>query len=173
MGRPVNRLRAMFGDNESQYNQMMETVMEEDEIWWARMKLGRQDLMDLGRSSSPGEEEKEEATQTQSSGSDSAVWYIVHLSKFSDPADGKTAIFCEMKNIHTAVLQEERLRAAKKHEYEILQNIIPKHIIEHLIQKEKELARARSLGNSASRSSTSSDDFLDIDISAFRMIDDD
>jgi class 3 adenylate cyclase len=179
-GKPVNRLRALFGGNESQYRDMMETVMEEDEIWWAEMKLGREDLMNLGRTSlsdstlgASGDGQKEEEEVTQSGGSDSAVWYIVHLSKFSDPADGKTTIFCEMKNIHAAVLQEERLREAKKHEYEILQNIIPKHIIDHLIQKEKEVARARSPGNSASRSSTSSDDFLDIDISAFRMIDDD
>jgi hypothetical protein len=40
------------------------------------------------------------------------VWYAVQLLKFSDPADGQTAIFCEMENIHEVVLQEERLREA-------------------------------------------------------------
>jgi len=99
----------------------------------------------------------------------SSVWYAVQLQKFSDPADGKTVIFCEMENIHLAVLQEEKLRAAKKKEYEILQSIIPKHIIEDLIEKEKDAAKLKPLSPT---SSGSSDDFLNLDMSYFKMIDD-
>merc|ERR1712157_305781 len=184
-GKPVNRLRALFGDNESQYNEMMETVMEKkDEVWCSRMKLGREHLMpepELGRSLSVSfgsfgtvdrifPSSREHCQEGHTNNDDySSVWYAVQLHKFSDPADGKTVIFCEMENIHLAVLQEEKLRAAKKKEYEILQSIIPKHIIEDLIEKEKDAAKLKPLSPT---SSGSSDDFLNLDMSYFKMIDD-
>jgi len=172
-GTPVNRLRALFGDNESKYNEMMETVMEKGEIWWARMKLGREHLMPelkLGRSLSESSgtvdsifsmsgEYYEEVKK------DSSVWYTIQLLKFSDPADGETAIFCEMKNIHKVVLQEEKLRAAKKHEHELLQSIIPQNIIEHLLKVNEE-----HKGTLSPKLSGSNEDFLDM--SYFKMIDD-
>jgi class 3 adenylate cyclase len=183
-GKPVNRLRALFGDNESQYEEMMETLMEKGQVWCSRMKLGREHLMpelrllsdrSLSGSSSGGTTlsfdsifSSEDNPEVQR---DRHVWYAVQLLKFGDPADGKTAIFCEMDNIHSAVLQEERLRAAKKHEYEILQNIIPPHIIEHLLEKEKEAAAARRLSPQSS-SGSSHDSLNSLDMSDFRMIDD-
>jgi len=179
-GKPVNRLRALFGDNESKYNEMMETVMEKDKIWCSRMKLGREHLMPepkVGRSLSESSgtvdsilfSSGEHCQEGHTNNDDSSVWYTIQLLKFSDPADGKTAIFCEMENIHKVVLQEEKLRAAKKHEYEILQSIIPKHIIQDLIQKEKDAAKLKPLSPT---SSGSSDDFLNLDMSYFKMIDD-
>jgi class 3 adenylate cyclase len=175
-GKPVNRLRALFGDNESQYRDMMETVMENGQIWWSRLKLGRQQLMPelkLGRSlsessgtvdsifSSMSGEYYEEVVK-----GDSSVWYAVQLLKFSDPADGQTAIFCEMKNVHKVVLQEERLREAKKHEHELLQSIIPQNIIEHLLEVNQEKKGALS-----PRMSGSGESFLGL--YDFQMIDDD
>jgi class 3 adenylate cyclase len=97
---------------------------------------------------------------------DSSVWYAVQLLKFSDPADGQTAIFCEMKNVHKVVLQEERLREAKKHEHELLQSIIPQNIIEHLLEVNQEKKGALS-----PRMSGSGESFLGL--YDFQMIDDD
>jgi len=147
--------------------------MEKGEIWWARMKLGREHLMPelkLGRSLSESSgtvdsifsmsgEYYEEVKK------DSSVWYTIQLLKFSDPADGETAIFCEMKNIHKVVLQEEKLRAAKKHEHELLQSIIPQNIIEHLLKVNEE-----HKGTLSPKLSGSNEDFLDM--SYFKMIDD-
>jgi len=176
-GTPVNRLRALFGDNESQYNSMMETVMEKGQIWWSRLKLGREHLMPelkLGRSLSESSGTVDSIFSSMSmSGEyyeeavkgDSSMWYAVQLLKFSDPADGETAIFCEMKNIHKVVLQEERLREAKKHEHELLQSIIPQNIIEHLVEVNQE-----NKGALSPRMSGSGERFLDL--SDFRMIDD-
>lgn len=168
-GKPLNRLQALFGDNESLYREMMETVMEKGRIWWSRMKIGREHLMPelkLGRSLS------ESSTTVDSIFSVSAddqneysfTWYGVQLLKFSDPADGKTAIFCEMENIHQVVLQEERLAAAKEHQRELLQSIIPPHIIEHLLEVNEESKSSLSLSRSESACSD--------DMSCFRMIDD-
>lgn len=210
-GRPVDRIRAMFGQNESLYDEMWETVMEQDRIWLKRMKLSKHHLMprpelnmssqsshismsgshnSLTRSGSQdnisGTESHDNSSGSYTSSSkelnrsgssglrsgseydfftsvneehmaDSAVWYQVSFLKFSDPADGETALFCEMQDIHRVVLQEEKLQAARKHEHEILQSIIPQHIIEHLLE-EKE-----SESTSVSRTNSDvSDNYLDI-----------
>ena len=176
-GKPVNRLLALFGGNSVLYQDMWNVAVTQGGVWSKRMRLGKRHLRPLegqcltDRSSfvvgeSDGEEEGEER----------GTWFLVSFTKFSDPSDGNTAIFCEMKNIHKVVLQERRLLDARRKEHELLQSMIPSHIIQHLLEQKREVREERerlqesgggldrrpSFVRKVSFSSDDSDRFLDI-----------
>ena len=142
-GKPVDRLKALFGSNDHLYESMWENIDKKNEVWSKRMRLGKDQLRPckdqvLSRKSSfASESDTEESLK--------GIWFLVSFTKFSDPADGNTAICCEMKNIHKLVLQEERVLESRKSEHELLQSIIPSHIIDHLLEeKAEERAEERS-----------------------------
>uniref|UniRef100_A0A7S2T0J8 Guanylate cyclase domain-containing protein n=1 Tax=Chloropicon primus TaxID=1764295 RepID=A0A7S2T0J8_9CHLO len=143
-GKPVNRLMALFGDSHRLYEDMWDTVVNKSGVWSRRMRLGKQHLRPLdeqsltSRSKLASDASEESSRLDRTEDSSKGIWFNVSFTKFNDPSDGTTAIFCEMKNIHKVVTQEQKLLAARKNEHDLLQSIIPKHIIEHLLEEKLE-----------------------------------
>merc|ERR1711904_289897 len=167
-GTPVDRIKALFADNEDLYDDMWETVMVKNENWWKKMKVYKHNLrpmreLNLSISMTSSGSSSFKSARSQSEYGEHS-WYMINFNKFADPADGQIVLFCEMRDITEIVDKEQKLRAARKHEHDLLQSIIPEHIIGHLVDEKKKNKVA--LENSDS----DSDGFLDI--SALRMIND-
>jgi len=197
-GKPVNRLRALFGNKQALYDSMLETIEQKNSVWSQRMKVRRCDLRPLDQESNkkvqrsvsfdddPVSSDRPEVEEDLDS--DGSRWFQMSFNKFSDPADGKTAIFCEMKDVTKVVLQEQKLSKAKRSEHELLKSIIPKHIIQHLLEEKSSeshqlirqnsgivrqnsgFSRSVSFRRCTSFSSQDSDKYLEM--SALRMITD-
>mmetsp|Transcript_5633 Transcript_5633/g.10253 ORF Transcript_5633/g.10253 Transcript_5633/m.10253 type:complete len:788 (+) Transcript_5633:219-2582(+) len=167
-GTPVDRIKALFADNEDLYDDMWETVMVKNENWWKKMKVYKHNLrpmreLNLSISMTSSGSSSFKSARSQSEYGEHS-WYMINFNKFADPADGQIVLFCEMRDVTEMVEKEQKLRAARKHEHDLLQSIIPEHIIGHLVDEKKKNKIA--LENSDS----DSDGFLDI--SALRMIND-
>ncbi|QDZ22494.1 guanylate cyclase [Chloropicon primus] len=191
--KPVDRIKALFKGNDRLYDEMWQSVVEEDRTWTCKVKLfkhnfrPRDEALDLERSSSS-------FSSTPSAGSDDALspteeeeemmygpgrWYFLAFNKFFDPSDGNPVLFLEMKDIHDMQMEKLKYVAARKAEHQLLQSIIPEHLIQFLVDETKERSNYSnsSSGNSritspksgkSSSRSTSSDLSL-LDISAIRM----
>merc|ERR1719188_959333 len=143
--------------------------MVKNRPWWSRLQLGLSHLQPATKRSD------EEDGSARANGDDTYAWYYVLFQRINDPADGNVVLSCELKDISDFVHHEEKLRAAKVHEHELLESIIPGHIIEHLIVQKKDkdeakLERSNTFMSITNSDSTESDNYLDV--SALRMIDD-
>ncbi len=176
-GRPVDRLRALFGERPALFENMMETIEKRNSVWSKRLLLRRRDLKPLAAAENNGGGEADQGGGTSLASArlmaagmipglegqegqeeEEGTWFAVSFNKFSDPADGSMAIFCEMKDINKMVLQEQKLKRAKRSEHELLQSIIPKHIIDQLLEeKAATLAASDNYKRSISFSSSTSE----------------
>jgi len=171
-GKPLDRLRALFGERKALYESMLEAIEKRNSVWSKRMFIRKKDLKPTSIANDDQEEEEEQGLEEEE---EEGTWFAVSFNKFSDPADGSMAIFCEMKDIHKMVLQEQKLKRAKRNEHELLQSIIPKHIIDQLLE-EKAVERAanesykRSISFASQSSQTSEGSDRLLDIAAVQMI---
>ena len=166
-GTPVDRIKALFVGNEDLYGEMWDAVMVKNRRWWSRLQLGLSHLQPATKR----REDKDVSAWVY--GDDTYAWYYVLFQRINDPADGNVVLSCELKDISDFVHHEEKLRAAKVHEHELLESIIPGHIIEHLIVQKKDKDEAK-LERSNTFMSISNSDSTDnyLNVSALRMIDD-
>ena len=63
------------------------------------------------------------------------VHFLVNAHKVRDPSTGAFIVYMELANISKQVEQENLVKEAKKREHDILQSMIPEHIIDFLLEE--------------------------------------
>lgn len=176
-GNPVDRIKAIFAaGNEALYDEMWETVMEKQDSWFRKIKVYKHNLkpdnLDLARSMAGGRSFGSEPQGLVPTDSELELmygppkWIYVSFNKINDPSNGQVLLTCAMRDVTDLELQKQKYIAARKVEKELLQSIIPTHIIDHLVEENK--IRKSSEKTSSDKSSSDSDSPL-MDLSAVRM----
>ena len=171
--KPVDRLKLLFaGANEDLYDEMWESVMEKGEPWVTKMRLWPHNLRPeaamVGDSSVSSSMWSSTSSREEEAMFGKARWFYVSVNKFNDPADGSVLMFLEMKDI--TEIEEAKIKYVeqRKQEHALLSSIIPEHIIQVLVEENREMQNsARSSSKSSKSMSSSSGELLDL--SAMRM----
>ena len=143
---PFNRLRALFGDNQIQYEKMWNAVNNplKGNAWKAKVKIYNKDLRPHKRSDVMSTFEMEDYK-----------WWAMYVHKYRDPATGQFVISLDLKDITESVEKDEMLKEMRQHEHNILRSIIPDHVLDFLVEEK----RANELKAAASSKYNSSGSF--------------
>ena len=121
---PVNRLRALFGQDQKLYDKVWTSLNDERENFFeGRVKIYKRNMRPHTRHSDFAE--------------DDYIWWYMQLHKFRDPCTGEEVICMDLKDITSLIEKEERLKEMRQHEHSILGSMIPEHILEFLIEEKR------------------------------------
>ena len=64
-----------------------------------------------------------------------SIWFYLIVTQFRNPCDGQLAIYVDLKDITKEVRQEEKIRGLQRQEQALLKEMMPEHVIQHLVQE--------------------------------------
>ena len=156
-GKPVNRLRRLFGGDAIKYKMMMEKV-EGGTMFQSHVRVRKSDMCPEGRNG-------QGSNRTRELEMEDHIDFMFMATKMRDPCSGGSVIYCDLQDISVQVRQEQKIKAMRENEQGLLREMLPSHIIDRLV-KDRHERRSSSLGNSSrssSRSLRSSDGGLLLD----------